>query len=579
MSGAGEHTDILSVGDVVRDRWKVARKIGGGGFGEIYEVLDQLSQATVALKVESAQQPKQVLKMEVAVLKKLQGKDHVCRFVGCGRNDRFNYVVMELQGRNLADLRRTMTRGTFSVSTTLRLGKQILEAIESIHSVGFLHRDIKPSNFAMGRLASTCRCCYMLDFGLARQFTNSSQEVRPPRPVAGFRGTVRYASINAHKNKEMGRHDDLWSLFYMLVEFMVGQLPWRKIKDKEQVGNLKETYDHRLMLKHLPSEFSTFLEHIMTLDYYTKPDYQLLMSVFENAMKSHNVLENDPYDWEKCDSEDMLTITAAATTAQQLTRLTPAYLGMANASVLPGELQRENTEDVLQGERLSDADNCPPIPTPTTPGADVWEEMDRNKNHKHAQPMIRKVSGMYFNPLSRHILTLMLTMCHFSLGKQRPVLSHVGEKSIPEKGPEQQMSSCNEERSGTATPDPEEAAASSGFVAVNFSPVPQEGDSQEWVMLELEQGSGGSKPAAEASHEGKPGSHIAADTENHSSERQDGQSTGVPSSPVLSQMAMPGTWLLGHRRLPGMLGQMPSVIMGRSQMEQVGITIILLYIN
>lgn len=173
----------------------------------------------------------------------------------------------------------------------------------------------------------------------------------------------------------------------------------------------------------------------------------------------------------------------------------------------------------------------------------------------------------------------MFTMCHFSLGKQRPVLSHVGEKSIPEKGPEQQMSSCNEERSGTATPDPEEAAASSGFVAVNFSPVPQEGDSQEWVMLELEQGSGGSKPAAEASHEGKPGPHIAADTENHSSERQDGQSTGVPSSPVLSQMAMPGTWLLGHRRLPGMLGQMPSVIMGRSQMEQVGITIILLYIN
>uniref|UniRef100_A0A672H228 non-specific serine/threonine protein kinase n=1 Tax=Salarias fasciatus TaxID=181472 RepID=A0A672H228_SALFA len=401
MSGAGEHTDILSVADVVRDRWKVARKIGGGGFGEIYEVLDQLSQATVALKVESAQQPKQVLKMEVAVLKKLQGKDHVCRFVGCGRNDRFNYVVMELQGRNLADLRRTMTRGTFSVSTTLRLGKQILEAIESIHSVGFLHRDIKPSNFAMGRLASTCRCCYMLDFGLARQFTNSSQEVRPPRPVAGFRGTVRYASINAHKNKEMGRHDDLWSLFYMLVEFTVGQLPWRKIKDKEQVGNLKETYDHRLMLKHLPSEFSTFLDHIMTLDYFTKPDYQLLMSVFENAMKSHNVLENDPYDWEKCDSEEVLTITAAATTAQQLTRLTPAYLGMANASVLPGELQRENTEDVLQGERLSDADNCPPIPTPTTPGGDVWEEMDRNRNHKHAPPTIRKVRGEQFTPSSQ----------------------------------------------------------------------------------------------------------------------------------------------------------------------------------
>lgn len=54
------------------------------------------------------------------------------------------HIHLYPKGRNLADLRRTMTGGTFSVSTTLRLGKQILEAIESIHSVGFLHRDIKP---------------------------------------------------------------------------------------------------------------------------------------------------------------------------------------------------------------------------------------------------------------------------------------------------------------------------------------------------------------------------------------------------------------------------------------------------
>ena len=115
------------------------------------------------------------------------------------------------------------------------------------------------------------------------------------------------------------------------------------------------------MLKHLPSEFTAFLDHILTLDYFTKPDYQvskflqvlccihclflpsrqmlspvlfcfclrqLLMSIFDNAMKSHNVLENDPYDWEKCDSGDsMLSITGTATTAQQLTRLTPAYMG------------------------------------------------------------------------------------------------------------------------------------------------------------------------------------------------------------------------------------------------------------
>lgn len=55
--------------------------------------------------------------------------------------------------------------------------------------------------------------------------------------------------------KEMGRHDDLWSLFYMIVEFITGQLPWRKIKDKEQVGLMKEKYEHSQFLKYLPSEF------------------------------------------------------------------------------------------------------------------------------------------------------------------------------------------------------------------------------------------------------------------------------------------------------------------------------------
>uniref|UniRef100_A0A669F8Z8 non-specific serine/threonine protein kinase n=1 Tax=Oreochromis niloticus TaxID=8128 RepID=A0A669F8Z8_ORENI len=565
MSGGAEQTDILSVLSLVKERWKVVKKIGGGGFGEIYEATDLMTRVSVALKVESAQQPKQVLKMEVAVLKKLQGKDHVCRFVGCGRNDRFNYVVMELQGRNLADLRRSMPRGTFSISTTLRLGRQILEAIESIHSVGFLHRDIKPSNFAMGRFPSTCRTCYMLDFGLARQFTNSCQEVRPPRPVAGFRGTVRYASVNAHKNKEMGRHDDLWSLFYMLVEFLVGQLPWRKIKDKEHVGKLKETYDHRLMLRHLPAEFGVFLDHISSLDYFTKPDYQLLMSVFDNSMKTYNVVENDPYDWERTTTDGTLTISASTTTPQHHTRLTPAHMGMANASLIPGDLLRENTDEVLQDEQLSDVENNPaPERLPGSPlhphrnqETDVWEELDRNRNrirtavwktaaeeehcnnqgnqgHQspyagpslgspvklHSEvvasdrdgPLLRKLRNIHSFELERRLGLESKPTTNTCIESDRAAIIPVTQAQavIAGERPDRVWHYDEEFLSGGGSPKPaspgsleqgEGAASSGGFVALNLSSGRQDFDSREWVMVERPSGSPGVKATTSPSEE------------------------------------------------------------------------------
>jgi hypothetical protein len=50
--------------------------------------------------------------MEVAVLKALQHKsDHVCKFYGCGRDERFNYIVMSLVGKSLAELRRAQPKG------------------------------------------------------------------------------------------------------------------------------------------------------------------------------------------------------------------------------------------------------------------------------------------------------------------------------------------------------------------------------------------------------------------------------------------------------------------------------------
>lgn len=337
-------SDIVPVGTVIKERWRICKKIGGGGFGEIYEAIDMVTQQKVAVKVESAQQPKQVLKMEVAVLKRLQGRAHTCRFIGCGRNEQFNYIVMSLQGKNLADLRRSTRRGCFTISTTVRLARQMLVAIENIHNVGFLHRDIKPSNFALGTGlgpgAVNPRHIVLLDFGLARQYTTANGDIRAPRQVAGFRGTVRYASVNAHLNKELGRHDDLWSLYYMLGEFIVGELPWRKIKDKEQVGLMKQTFDHNQLLKFMPREFRSFLEHIQNLTYFDRPDYMYLHSLLNAYMDRRKINESDLFDWET--ATDSAPGTGVSETNQHHTNMAIQQAAQAggNVSQPPAEVAK-----------------------------------------------------------------------------------------------------------------------------------------------------------------------------------------------------------------------------------------------
>ena len=63
---------ITNSGGVIKGKWKVSRKVGEGAFGEIYSAVNIISLQSVAIKFELVDTKKQVLKIEVAVLRKLQ---------------------------------------------------------------------------------------------------------------------------------------------------------------------------------------------------------------------------------------------------------------------------------------------------------------------------------------------------------------------------------------------------------------------------------------------------------------------------------------------------------------------------
>jgi len=289
----------LDPGYVIKDRFRVLKSIGKGAFGEIFQCEDIDDGKQVAVKTERLDSKKRVLKIEVAVLKKLQACPSICRYQQFGKHEDFHFVVMELLGENLSVLRKRQEGKRFSISTTMRLAMQMVRAIEGMHNHGYLHRDIKPSNFAMGRTAETRDWCYMIDFGLARRYVLTSGEIRTARESAGFRGTARYASINSHLSKELARRDDMWSLLYMTIEFLKGSLPWSNIENKEDVGQRKMELSGKDLVKDLPEEMARFMEHLEGLEYKDAPNYDYIMDLFSMLMEKSGGSEDDPYDWER----------------------------------------------------------------------------------------------------------------------------------------------------------------------------------------------------------------------------------------------------------------------------------------
>jgi casein kinase I family protein HRR25 len=172
-----------------------------------------------------------------------------------------------------------------------------LSRIEFIHSHDLVHRDIKPANFVMGT-GQASHLVNVIDFGLAKKFRDHDGAHIPYKqdPHHGV-GTSLFASINTHHGigrfcfshcfrightygnlAEASPRDDLESLSYMLVYFLRGTLPWRKLKAATVAGTWDLIRDAKVsagpeLLAGLPREFAMLHEYARALEFGDTPDY------------------------------------------------------------------------------------------------------------------------------------------------------------------------------------------------------------------------------------------------------------------------------------------------------------------
>jgi tau tubulin kinase len=77
---------------------------------------------------------------------------------------------------------------------------------------------------------------FIVDFGLAKQHLKRTGQPVAQRKQADFRGTVSFASLNAHNSIDLSRRDDMWSFYFVLLDFYNESLIWREKKNLQMVS-------------------------------------------------------------------------------------------------------------------------------------------------------------------------------------------------------------------------------------------------------------------------------------------------------------------------------------------------------
>jgi two-component system LytT family response regulator len=234
----------------VLNHYRVLKKLGSGGMGEVFLAEDTKLHRNVALKVllpEVAEDPERMARfVQEARLASALSHPNAAHIYEIGEASGSHFLAMEYIEGDTLESKLTSDPAKsgepLPLAETLSIGSQVADALDAARAKGVVHRDIKPANLMISARGHVT----VLDFGLAKLMPSSPEQAKSSSQIATqfltsggvVLGTVSYMSPEQALGREVDHRSDIFSLGVVLYRMATGRQPFTGANAQETLARI-----------------------------------------------------------------------------------------------------------------------------------------------------------------------------------------------------------------------------------------------------------------------------------------------------------------------------------------------------
>jgi serine/threonine-protein kinase len=234
----------LTPGTIAGGTWTIAREIGRGRVGAVFEAHDAAgTRAAVKVLLPEWRANEDVVERfarEARVLMRLT-TPHVGKLLDVGNLDAAHgglpYLVLEyLEG---TDLERILeSSGSVGVREAFSWGADACEGVAQAHELGVIHRDLKPSNIFLANQSGGTPIIKVLDFGIAAGDPSKDASTKLTNVETMVGSPAYMAPEQMMSASDVDPRSDVWSMGTLLYELVAGTLPFHGKTELQLFANV-----------------------------------------------------------------------------------------------------------------------------------------------------------------------------------------------------------------------------------------------------------------------------------------------------------------------------------------------------